>query len=357
MPPSHQEQTVEALRVQAGWCEKLGSPLYHAFLLHMADDVAASGICWKLLEPCTTPLLPLRFLGAIHGLVLEGRLPRLARFYPSAGGTADAEAAWPVLLAELGRHGEMVSKRIPPVVQTNEVARCCALLPGFLEIVRHTGLPLRLLEIGCSAGLNLRWDRYRYETSHSAWGDAGSPLIFRDNFVNDLLPFDQPVHVMERCGCDLNPLDATTEHGRLTLLSFAWPDQEERLHRLTNAIEVARAVPAVLECSDLNEWLERRLAKPCAGAATVVFHSIVLPCLSAATRERLNALLAQAGERATVEAPLAWLSMETGGKEAEVRLTLWPGNHRRQIATTGYHGRDVDLMPEVADAGEDHRQS
>jgi hypothetical protein len=344
MSSTHQEQTVEALRVQAGWCERLGSPLYHGLLLRIADDVASSGICWKLLEPCAGSVLPLRFLGAIHGLVLEGRLPALARFYPSAGGTADAEAAWPALLAELEMHGEAVSQRIPSAVQTNEVARCCALLPGFLEIARQTALPLRLLEIGCSAGLNLRWDRYRYETGHSAWGDPDSPVVFRNHFVNELLLLDQPVQVIERCGCDVNPLDATTEEGQRTLLAFAWPDQEERLRRLANAIEVARSVPATLERADATEWLEQRLATPRAGAASVVFHSIVLPYLSVNAREQLTELLSRAGERATAEAPLAWLSLEAGGKEAEVHLTLWPGHRRRRIATAGYHGRDVELV-------------
>jgi hypothetical protein len=242
-------------------------------------------------------------------------------------------------------------------VQTNEVARCCALLPGFLEIARQTALPLRLLEIGCSAGLNLRWDRYRYESAQSAWGDASSPVVFRNHFVNELPRLDSTVQVIERSGCDLNPLDATTEAGRRTLLSFAWPDQEERLRRLANAIQVARAVPAALERADATDWLEQRLATPRAGAATVVFHSIVLPYLSADTYERLAKLLSQAGERATAEAPLAWLSMETGGKEAEVHLTLWPGNGRKLIATTGYHGRDVELVPEVAHAGKDHREA
>jgi hypothetical protein len=40
-----------ALREQAGWCERLGSPFHHFLLLCIADDVEACGICWKILEP------------------------------------------------------------------------------------------------------------------------------------------------------------------------------------------------------------------------------------------------------------------------------------------------------------------
>ena len=46
-----------------------------------------------------------------------------------------------------------------------------ALLGGFLEVAHRTKLPLRILEVGASAGLNLNWDRYRYESTDGAWGD------------------------------------------------------------------------------------------------------------------------------------------------------------------------------------------
>src|SRR5258707_12495025 len=44
-------------------------------------------------------------------------------------------------------------------LQTNEVTRCANLLPAF-EIVSRRGAcrPLALIEIGCSAGLNLFWE-------------------------------------------------------------------------------------------------------------------------------------------------------------------------------------------------------
>ena len=48
----------------------------------------------------------------------------------------------------------------PP--QTNEVLRSAALLGGFLTVAEETGLPLRCLELGSSAGLNQSWDAYGY---------------------------------------------------------------------------------------------------------------------------------------------------------------------------------------------------
>ena len=53
---------------------------------------------------------------------------------------------------------ELVATR---TTQTNEVGRCLALVPALAEVARATGGPLSLLEVGCSAGLNLRFDRYR----------------------------------------------------------------------------------------------------------------------------------------------------------------------------------------------------
>ena len=50
--------------------------------------------------------------------------------------------------------------------------------PGSVPHYSETGRPLRLLEIGASAGLNLRFDRYRYEQDDEAWGPRDSPRGF-----------------------------------------------------------------------------------------------------------------------------------------------------------------------------------
>jgi hypothetical protein len=332
-------ELIDSIRVQAGWCQRLGSPLYHGLLERIAENVESSGACWKVLEPHAgdprRSLLHLRLLGGVHRRVLEGRLPELAKYYPSAGGTADPEAVWPAFLDAIDGLAS-----IPKTVQTNEVTRCCALLPGFLEIARVTGLPLRLLEIGASAGLNLRWDRYRYRSSERVWGDPNSSVVFDDATTPD----DTRVEIAERLGCDLHPVDPASEDGRLTLLSFVWPDQVERFRNLANAIDVARAVPAAVDCADAADWLEPQLAGRRAGFATVVFHSIVMLYLDENARSRVASIIGEAGARATTAAPLAWLAMEPGADEADVHLTIWPGGERRRIATAGFHGRNVKLL-------------
>jgi hypothetical protein len=262
----------------------------------------------------TRMLAPLLLLAAIHRMVLEGAFPAAAPYYPSAGGRADEDALWPHL------HEAVPHAILPACVQTNEVERARALLPGFLEVARLTGLPLRLLEIGASAGLNLRWDHFPF------------------------LDVPGTIRVAERRGCDLNPIDPTLDESRGTLLCFVWPDQVDRLQKLDEAIAIARRVPAPVDRADCVEWLRAQLADPRPGVATIVFHSVVMPYLTEGHRETLRQLIDDAGARAVADAPLARLSMEPGAEQAEVHLTLWPGGEPRLIALAGFHGREVKVL-------------
>jgi hypothetical protein len=83
-------------------------------------------------------------------------------------------------------------------------------------------MPLRLLEVGASAGLNLRWDRYRYEADDSSWGDADSSVRLYCQIEGEE---SAEVAVVERRGSDRAPVDPNSEDGRLTLLSYLRPDQ------------------------------------------------------------------------------------------------------------------------------------
>jgi hypothetical protein len=145
-------------------------------------------------------------------------------------------------------------------VQTNEVGRCAALLGGFLEVARHTGLPLRLLEVGAAGGLILRWDQYRYEAGHEGWGNSHSRVRITGVFGAEHPRFDVLAKIVERRGCDASPIDPGTEEGRLTLQSYVWPDQVERFRQLVAAIDVARRVSAHVEQGNAPDWVETALA-------------------------------------------------------------------------------------------------
>src|SRR5260370_23032283 len=92
------------------------------------------------------------------------------------------------------------------------------------------------------------------------------------------------------------------------------------------------------------EWLGPRLADPRTGVVTVVFHSITLLYFSGAARERVSQILHEAGERATREAPLAWLSLEPGQQQTDWRLAGCPGGGRRRVSTAGYRALNPVLL-------------
>jgi hypothetical protein len=334
---------VSLFRGQADWCARLGSPIYGHMLERAADDLHAGGPVWRVVEPYMDQPVNfahhLRMFGAAHRMALGGEAPELAAHYPSTAGDGDAEAAWRAFVALIDQHPVTLER----AVQTNEVGRSAALLGGFLAVAAETGLGLRVLEIGASAGLNLRWDRFRYEAPDWAFGDVASPARVPCEY-SGRPPLPQAVWVMERAGCDMDPIDATTEDGALWLQAFVWPEQLERLELLRAAIEVARRTPASVEKMSAPDWVEAQLARERAGSATVIFHSIMWGYLTAADRERIEGALREAGERATEAAPLAWLRLEPGAQEADLTLTTWPGGEERLLAHAGYHGRPVEWL-------------
>jgi hypothetical protein len=337
----------EWLRFQARACDHLGSGLYTALLTRAAEDVEAHGPTWAVLEghdadpPASVPVL--RLMGAVNRLVLAGREPALARIY--AQPEADPSAAWDAFRAVLRGNRQELRELIHLPVQTNEVGRCAALLFGFLAVASETGLPLRLLEIGASAGLNLRWDLYRYEAGRFAWGPADSHVRVEFELDGGAPTFPAAVEIAERRGCDAAPIDPSSPAGRLTMLAYIWPDQKFRLERMRAALRLVEEVPIELDREAAAPWAERMLAEPVPGAATVVYHSIVMQYLGEEELAALHRQIAAASARATVDAPLAWLRMEPAGDHADLHLTVWPGGEERQLAHAGYHGTPVELLP------------
>ncbi|MFZ6764955.1 DUF2332 domain-containing protein [Pseudoroseomonas sp. WGS1072] len=339
---------LEAFRKQIAWCERLGSPFTARLLGLLAEDLAAGGPAADLAghwpgDP-VADALALRLAGALHALVLSGEAPALAACYPPrANARADAPDAAALRAVLLARRAEIAAFLASPP-QTNEVGRSGVLLGGFLEIAHRAGLPLRLLEIGASAGLNLLWDRFHYTLGDAVWGDPASPVRLAPRWTGPLPPLAAPVRVASRGACDRSPVDLRDPAQRLRLRAYVWPDQQDRLARLDGAIALALGAGSRVEPADAGDWVAARLAEPAEGQATVLYHSIMWQYMPAATRARIAGALSEAGARATAAAPLAWLRFEPPQAEArpELRLTLWPGGGESLLATAQAHGQTVD---------------
>ena len=279
------------MRWQAEWCDRLGSPLYGELLRRAADDAEAGGPVAEALagheEDPLESMLQLRFMGAVHRLALAGEAPELAALYPSCGGGGAVAGAWEPFRTAVAVNLDDLRSLVRNPVQTNEVGRSRALALGFLTLAEETGLPLRLLEVGSSAGLNLRWDGFRYAAGGFSFGDRRTRRSSSPATPTARSPHcPTRVRIAERAGCDEAPV-RLDDDGRLTLRSYLWPDQLDRLRVLDGALEVAPSIPVSVERSGAADWLERRLAEPAAGECTVVFHSIVMQYVDADERERV----------------------------------------------------------------------
>lgn len=330
---------------QAKACADLGSP-FTARLCTLAaerltDDgkVGATVLGWPGNPDGTGDALALRLAGTLHALVRSGQDAALAAVYPPH--TVDDDTLWAAIEAAMRRDEAFMLERLKSAPQTNEVRRSSALLPGFLTIAALTGKPLILSEVGASAGLNLQWDRYSYHLGDFSWGQA-SAVELAPRWQGPPPP-QAEIKITERAGCDLNPLDPSSEDDRLRLFSYIWADQQDRLDRTAAALAMATESGLKVEKADAIDWLWKRLATPGPGMAHVIYHTIAWQYLPPALKAEGEALIADAGSRATLDAPLARLQLEADGKPegAAILLTLWPTGDTREIGRADFHGRWV----------------
>ncbi|MGL5809995.1 MAG: DUF2332 domain-containing protein, partial [Nocardioides sp.] len=167
-------------REQAAACAALGSPMYADLLRFLAEDLEAGGptrtVLRERLDAPAASVMPLRLLGSVHRLVLERRAGDLALYYPSVGRTWQTDGGCAAFAELLAQQPDAVREWLDRAPQTNEVGRAAALMGGLLHLsTRH---PVRLFELGSSAGLNLLADRYHYLAEDGTrYGADRSPVV------------------------------------------------------------------------------------------------------------------------------------------------------------------------------------
>jgi hypothetical protein len=150
------------------------------------------------------------------------------------------------------------------------------------------------------------------------------------------------VHVTDRLGSDIAPVDPTTEEGRLTLLSYVWPDQVARCARLRDALDVAAAVPAQVREQGARAFVDDLdLAEGC---STVLWHSVMWQYLDRDDQHAVGARIGALGAQATADRGFAHLFLEPTRRSPEeeleflVVLRVWPGGERRVLGVAAPHG-------------------
>jgi hypothetical protein len=267
---------------------------------------------------------PLELLGGLHYLVLGGK------------------ASWDDPLED---HREFLTRFVSDQnVQTNEVLRSWILVPLFLRIAQRTGAEvLDLVDLGCSAGLNLVWDRYRHIYEEGEWGPDDALLTLsseeRKPVPGELLEL-RP-RVRGRIGIDRNPIDVTTDEGARLLKCFVWAGQEGRLERLDRAIEALRDDPTELTRGDMAEVLPEVLAARAKDALTVVFATASLGYLPDEGVAHVRGSLDEAGK----SGGLVFVNTGTGRTSEHhwgLRIVYYPGAEREFAGEADYHGAWLD---------------
>lgn len=215
------------------------------------------------------------FFGAVHHLLLQGVEHPLARYYPSVvGHSARPPADAGPHLVDFCRqyHDELAATISTRLVQTNHVQRALGLRIGLAAIPAHQ--PVHLIEVGASAGLNLRFDRYGY-TIGECRGNPDSPVqlvadLYGDAPLPDLTAVPPLASVQ---GVDLDPVDVRDPDARAWLEALVWPENHDQRALLSAALALVAQDPPEIRRGDAIDVLPRIAAELPAGEPRVVYHS------------------------------------------------------------------------------------
>jgi hypothetical protein len=342
--PSHDDLSQRFERFARRECHV--SPLYEQLSLGVAGDPEVLAIAAEAKPGQPVPNL---FLAAVHFLLLSGVQHPLADFYSGRrSATRPAAESYPSFRAFCLEHREEILELISTrLVQTNEVRRCGCLLPAFTCVARRTpGRPLALVEIGCSAGLNLLWDHYGYDYgADRRYGDLRSPV----RIVCELrgarqppLPAVWPV-VATRVGLDLDPIDVRDPNAARWLRALVWPDEVGRAELLQQAIQVAQHDPPRLLTGNALDLLPGVLTTIPNDQVLCVLHTHTVNQFPPEARVRLSALLAEhAAGRSLYRVSIEWL----GGRHPRLDLASFENAMKAEhlLAYCGSHGEWLEWL-------------
>ena len=280
------------------------SPLYAAICHSVAGDPEILALAAAAPPSGQQPNV---LLAAVHYLLLSGVAHPLADVYAGRADPGRAPALFRGLC--LSHRYDVARLLASRHTQTNEPGRAALLAIGLAAAACPAGGPVGLLDAGCSAGLNLLIDRYRFDYGPAgSLGPADSPVTISCELRGTApVPSRLPA-IAARLGIDRSPVDVTQAGAARWLLACVWPDTG-RLARTAAAIELARRHPPDVMRGDMVAGLDTALDSFDPGWPVVVVTTSACGYLSVPQRHAFLAVLQRRARRQ----PLAWLSVDKPG--------------------------------------------
>jgi hypothetical protein len=255
------QETRQSFLEESAWI-RFSSPLFSAVLRASAadSDMLELGSASRPGQPAGT-LLPI----AIHYLLLKSPDSKLSRYFASmTAAPSPAEEAFPAFRDFcLDRREEVAELLAHHTVNTTLVERSSSILPALSYVSHLTQQPLNLIEICCSAGLNLLFDQYHYDFGpHGQVGPDHSPVRLACKVLgHSRPPTDGIPRVITRVGVDLVKVDPLDSLERLWMQATLFPEWKAERERLDAALAIRVAHPLRVIAGDAIEVLPSLLAE------------------------------------------------------------------------------------------------
>jgi hypothetical protein len=249
------EDTQRSLLEESNWL-RFSSPLFSALVKASAADSDLVE-----LAAATRPGQPAGILLPIvaHYLLLKSPDPSLSRYFASLTEVPEpADEAFPAFRAFcLERREEMADLMARHTVNTTFVERSSCILAALTHVSRLTQEPLNLVEICCSAGLNLLFDQYHYDFGPAGQtGDPRSPVRLSCTVIGKTPP---PINgipqVVSRIGVDLVKVSLEDPLERLWMQATLFPEWKAEREHLDAALSVRETYPLRILEGDALEVL------------------------------------------------------------------------------------------------------
>jgi len=268
---SDHERLVAAFERGAEVYASQGSPLYAA--LSQAGRDAPEIL--ELASHAMAGAPPVHLFTAVHYLLLDGRDDPLARFFPTlSDDPTPADQAWPEFRRFCREHAEELRHLLQTrPVQMTYVERCRTLLPPLSMVAREAGEPLNLVEIGCSAGVLLTFDKYAYSYPPGEWLGPADAQIRLTARIDGGPELHMP-RIGRRAGLDLNVIDASSPDDQRWMLATCFPELRDEQRRLAQAMAIVAETDIAWFEGDALQHIEQALAQM--PDPVCVFHSACL---------------------------------------------------------------------------------